>query len=143
MPFPQLVICFRTQNVQHPAICFCGDLVRWRSRIVNVLGSLSCQSVPVSGVWIHTVAANTITLHLALDPEIKPLTFLCFSTFAPPIYMAPTASCAVSKRNKEGLTADITKMNEPRNHAHDHAQMQLVAKICKASEGAVHRWLFL
>ena len=46
--------------------------------------------------------------NLALDPEIKPLTFLCFSTFAPPTYLAPTASCAVSKHNKEGLSADIT-----------------------------------
>ena len=72
------------------------------------LGFSSCQSVHMTGVWIHTAATNTITLHLALNPEIKPLTFLCFSTFAPPTYLAPTASCAVSKRNKEGLSADIT-----------------------------------
>ena len=49
--------------------------------------------------WMHTAATSTITLHLALDPEIKPLTFLCFSTFAPPTYLVPTASCTVSKRN--------------------------------------------
>ena len=53
---------------------------------------------------------NSITLHLALDPETKPLTFLCFCTFAPPTYLAPTASCAVSKHCKEGLSADITNM---------------------------------
>ena len=37
-----------------------------------------------------------------------PLTFLCFSISAPPTYLAPTASCAVNMRNKEGLSADIT-----------------------------------
>ena len=93
MPFPQLVICFRTQNVQHPAICFCGDLVRWRSRIVNVLGSLSCQSVPVSGVWIHTVAANTITLHLALDPE-QHISHLFVRAMARPAVNASESNCA-------------------------------------------------
>ena len=101
-------MCFRTQYFQHPAIRFCGDLVRWRSRIVSALGFSSCHSAHMTGVWIHTAATNTITLHLALDPVIKPLTFLCFSTFAPPTYLAPTASCAVSKCNKEGLSADIT-----------------------------------
>ena len=44
----------------------------------------------------------------ALDPVTKPLTFLCFSTFAPPTCLAPTASCAVSKHNKEGWNAGIT-----------------------------------
>ena len=57
---------------------------------------------------IHTAATTSITLHLALDPVTKPLTFLCFSSFAPPTYLAPIASCAVSKRNKEGLSADMT-----------------------------------
>ena len=101
-------MCSRTQNFQHLAIRFCGDLVRWRSRIVNSLGFSSCQSVHKTGGWIHTAATNSITLHLALDPEIKPLTFLCFSTFAPPTYLAPTASCAVGKHNREDLSADIT-----------------------------------
>ena len=45
---------------------------------------------------------------LGFGPVTKPLTFLCFSIFAPPIYLAPTASCAVNMRNKEGLSADIT-----------------------------------
>ena len=49
-----------------------------------------------------------ITLHLALDLAIKLLTFLCSSTFATPIFPDPAVSCAVSKHNKEGLSADIT-----------------------------------
>ena len=76
---------------------------------MSALGFSSCQSVHTSGVCIHTAVANSIALHLALDPEINPLTTsLCFSTFAPPTNLAPTASCAVSKHNKEGLSADIT-----------------------------------
>ena len=47
-----------------------------------VLDFSSCLSGHTTGGWIHTAATNSITLHLALDPEIKPLTFLCFSTFA-------------------------------------------------------------
>ena len=86
------------------AIHFCGDLVRWRSRIVSARGFSSCQNVHMTGVWIHTAAPNSTTLHLALDPVTKPLTFLCFFTFAPPTL----ASCAASKRNKEGLSEDIT-----------------------------------
>ena len=77
---------------------------------MSVLGFSSCQSVHMTGVWVHTAATNTITLHLALDPVIKPLTFLCFSTFAPPTYLAPPASCAVNMRNKEGLSADINNL---------------------------------
>ena len=95
-------------SFQHLKIRFCGDLVRWRSRIVSALGFSSCQCVHTTGVWIHTAATNTTTLHLALDYVTKPLTFLCLSTFAPPTYLAPTTSCAVSKRNKEDLSADIT-----------------------------------
>ena len=75
---------------------------------MSALGFSLCQSVHMSDVWIHTAATNSITLHLASDLVIKPLTFLFFSIFAPPTYLAPTASCAVSKRNKEGLSANIT-----------------------------------
>ena len=75
---------------------------------MSALGFSSRQSVHMSGVWIHTAAANPITLHSALDPVTKPLTFLCFFISAPPTYLAPTASCAVNMRNKEGLSADIT-----------------------------------
>ena len=92
-----------------PGNSFQVDLVRWKNSTVSALGFSSCQSVHVSGAWIHTAATNSITLHLALDPVTKPLTFLCFSTFAPPTYLALTASCAVSKRNKEGSRAYAEK----------------------------------
>ena len=58
----------------------------------------------------------------ALGPRVtKPLTFLCSFISAPPTCLAPTASCAVSKHNKEGLSADITNLSVRRNDAHDHA----------------------
>ena len=75
-------------------------------------GFLIMPKRPYDWRVVHTAATNSITLHLALDPEIKPLTFLCFSTFAPPTCLAPTASCAVSKHNKEGLSADKTNTSE-------------------------------
>ena len=74
-------------------------------------GFLIMPSVYMSGVWIHTAAANTITLRSALDPVTKLLTFLRFSISAPRTYLAPTVSCAVNMRNKEGLSADITDMS--------------------------------
>ena len=58
-------------------IHFCGDLAHWRSRIVSALGFSSCQSVHLSGWWIHTAALNMTTLRWALDRVTKPLTFLC------------------------------------------------------------------
>ena len=57
---------------------------------------------------VHMAATSLTMQRLALDLVINPLTFLCFSSFAPPTYQAPTASGAVSKRNKEGLSAAIT-----------------------------------
>ena len=66
-------------------------------------------------------ATNLTMLRLALDPGISLLTSLCFSTFATPIYPDPAVLCAVSKLNKEGMIANIIKLNEPRNDAHDHA----------------------
>ena len=85
-----------------PGNSFLWELVRWKTRIVSALGFSSCPSAHMSGVWIHMAATNTITLHLALDPVTKQLTFLCFSIFAPPTYLAPTASRAVNMHNKEG-----------------------------------------
>ena len=75
--------CCRTQNFQHLVIRFCGDLVRWKTRIVSALGFSSCQSVHMTGVWIHMAATSLTTQRLALDPVTKPLTFLCFSISAP------------------------------------------------------------
>ena len=59
-------------------------------------------------------------LRLALVPGISLLTSLYSFTFATPTYLDPIALCAVSKLNKEGMTADIIKLNVPRNNAHDH-----------------------
>ena len=64
------------QSFQHLAIRFCGDLLRWKTRIVCVLDFSPCQSVHTTGVWIHTAATSTTTPSLALDPVTKQLTFL-------------------------------------------------------------------
>ena len=107
--FPQLVTCCRIQSFQHLVIRFCGDSGRWKSRIVSARGFSSCPSVHMSGVWIHMAATSTITPRLALDPVTKQLTFLCFSISAPPTCLAPRASCAANKRNKEDLSAGHNK----------------------------------
>ena len=75
----------------------------------------------MNGVWIHMAATSLTMQRLALDPGINLLTSLCSSTFATPIYPDPIALCAVSKLNKEGMIANIIKLNEPRNDARDHA----------------------
>ena len=66
-------------------------------------------------------ATNLTMLRLALVPGISLLTSLYFSTFATPKNPDPAGLCAVSKLNKEGMIANIIKLNEPRNGAHDHA----------------------
>ena len=75
----------------------------------------------MNGVWTHMAATNLTMLRLALVPGISLLTSLYFSTFATPIFPDPVALCAVNKLNKEGMIADIIKLNEPRNDTHDHA----------------------
>ena len=75
----------------------------------------------MNGVWIHMAATNFTMLRLALDPGISLLTSLYFSTFATPVYPDPAVLCAVSKHNKEGMIANIKKLNVPRNDARDHA----------------------
>ena len=75
----------------------------------------------MNGVWIHMAATNLTILRLALVPGISLPTSLYFSTFATPIYPDPAVLCAVSKLNKEGMIANIIKLNVPRNDAHDHA----------------------
>ena len=92
----------------------------------------ACQSVHVSGMWIHTAATSMITLHLALDPEIKPLTFLCFSIFAPLTCLAPTASCAANMHNKEEWNAGITNMTVHEGDEHDRDPQLLHNRVsCK------------
>ena len=58
---------------------------------------------------------------LGFGPEIKPLNFLCFSTFATPKNPDPAVLCAVSKLNKEGMIANTTNLSVPRNVAREHA----------------------
>ena len=65
-------------------------------------------------------ATSSTMLRLALVPGISVLTSVYSFTFATPIFPDPIALC-VSKLNKEGMTADMIKLNEPRNNAHDHA----------------------
>ena len=64
-------------------------------------------SAHTNGESTLTAATSTTTPSLASDSEIKRLTFLFSSISALPTYLAPTASCAVNKRNKEGLSADM------------------------------------
>ena len=64
---------------------------------------------------------NLTMQRLALDPGINLLTFLCFSTFATPIFLDPVVLCAVSKHNKEGMIANIINLSVPRNDARDRA----------------------
>ena len=75
----------------------------------------------MNGVWIHMAATNLTMLRLALVPGISLPTSLYFSTFATSIYLDPAELCAVSKLNKEGMIANIIKLNVPKNDAHDHA----------------------
>ena len=72
------------------------------------------------------MAAFSLTMQrLALDPGINLLTSLCFSTFATPIFLDPAVLCEVSKHNKEGMIANMTKLSVPRNVARDHAPGRL------------------
>ena len=102
----------------HP--CLWG-LVRWMNNIVSALGSSSCPSAHMNGVWIHMAATSLTMQRLALDPGIILLTSLCSSTFATPIFLDPAVFCAVSKHNKGGMIANITNLSVPRNVVRDLA----------------------
>ena len=66
------------------------------------------------------MAATSLTvLRLAWDLETKLLIFLFFFLSVLPICLDPAASCVVSKRNKEGLSADTTNMNVCGDDLHD------------------------
>ena len=86
---------------------------------MNVLG-FSRQSVLTSGVCIHMAATSLTILRWASDLETNLLIFLCFFIFATPIFPDPAVLCAVSKHNKEDLSADTTK-NVCRDDVHDRA----------------------
>ena len=87
---------------------------------MNVLGFSLCQSVLTSGVCIHMAATSLTMLRLAWGLETNLLTSLCSFIFALLICPDPTASCVVSKHNREDLSADTTK-NECRDDVHDRA----------------------
>ena len=62
----------------------------------------------MSGVWILMAATSLTPQRWASDLVINPLTSLCSYISAPPICLAPTASCTANMRNKEGWNAGIT-----------------------------------
>ena len=82
-------------------------------------GSSLCPSAHMNGESTLTAATSTTTPSLASGPVIKQLIFLFSSISALATYLAPTASCAVSERNKEGLSADTTNMSEGRDDVLD------------------------
>ena len=117
------VTCLQMRNSQRLAIHFCGDLVHWRSRIVNVLVFSSCQSGLTSGVCIHMAATSLTMLCSAWDLETNLLISRCSLIFAPQICPDPAVSCVVSKHNKADLSADTTT-NVCRDDVHDHAPVR-------------------
>ena len=116
------------RNSQRLAIHFCGGLVHWMDRIVNVLVFSSCQSDLTSGVSIHMDATSLTMRCLAWDLETNLFIFRCSFIFAIPICPDPAVSCVVSKHNKEDLSADMTKnvcrddVHLPRLPKHDHTR---------------------
>ena len=76
------------------------DLVRWKNSTVSALGSSSCPSAHMSGVWIHMAATSLTMQRLALDLGINLLIFRSSFTFAIPIFPDPAVSCVVSKHNR-------------------------------------------
>ena len=122
VPSPRSATCSRIRSFQHLVIRVCGDSEHWRSRIVSALGSSSCPSAHMNGVWIHMAATSLTMQHLALDFGINLLTSLCSSIFAIPIFVDPAVSCAVSMHNKEDLSANMTKnVCRDDKNAHDRA----------------------
>ena len=84
----------------HFAIRFCGDLVRWRSRIVSARGFSSCRSDHMSGVWIHMAAASSIMQTLQWGPRDTTAHIPIFLHLRTTNLSAPTALRAVNKPNK-------------------------------------------
>ena len=121
MPSPRSATCSRIQSFQRLATRSCGVSADSTTHLVNARGSSSCPSAHMNGVWIHMAATSLTMQRLAWDHGINLLTSLCSSTYATQIFPDPAVSCAVSKHNKEDLTANITNLSVPRNDAHDHA----------------------
>ena len=102
-----------------PEFSALGNSLASVGRIVSALGSSSCPSVQMSGVWIHMAATSSKKQIWRLDPVTKPLTFLCFSTSSPPTYLVPTAPCAANKLSKDGLSANTTNSSAGRDDVVD------------------------
>ena len=112
VPFPKpraLVLPLVHFGQSKPEGHFCGDLVHWKSRIVNVLVFSSCPGAHMNGVWIHMAATSLTTRCLAWDLGTNLLIFQCSFIYVIPICPDPAASCEVTKHNKEDLRADMTK----------------------------------
>ena len=73
----------------------------------------------MSGMWIHMAATSLTMQRLASDHVINPLTSLCPYISAPPICLAPPASCAANMHNKEEWNASITNMTVREEDVHD------------------------
>ena len=60
---------FSDPEFQHLVIRVCGDSVRWMNSIVSALGSSSCPSAHMNGVWIHMAATSLTMQRLVLGPR--------------------------------------------------------------------------
>ena len=118
MPFQQLVTCSQIQ-VSPAQLSSVGTRGAGKRRIVSALGFSSCPSVHATGVWNHVAATSSTMQIWRLDPETPRLTSPFSFTSAPPICLAPTASRAVNKLSKEGLSAKSTDKSEGRDDVDD------------------------
>ena len=110
---------FSDPEFSAPGNSFLWDLVRWKSSTVSALGSSLCRSAHMSGVWIHMAAACLTTQRWAPDLVINPLTSLCSYISVPLTCLAPTASCAANRHNKEEWNAGITNVTVREGDVHD------------------------
>ena len=143
---------FSDPEFSAPGNSFPWGLVRWKSSIVSALGSSSCPSAHMSGLWIHMAATSLTMQRWASDFVINPLTCLCSYISVPPTCLAPTASCAANVHNKEEWNAGITNMTVRGEDVHDRdpefCEMQILrhakyvgTMICP--NGHLHRWTAL
>ena len=95
----------------------------------------------MNGESTLTAAASTTTPSLALDPVTKQLTFLFSSISALPTYLVPTASRAMNKLSKDGLSANSIDRREGRDDVvdrdvvyQDHVSAHLSTFSAVASE---------
>ena len=93
-----------------------GVLVAWTTHVVNARCSSSCPSARTNGEPMLTAATSTTTPSLASDKVTKQLT-----------YLATTASRAVKKLNKDGLSVKPPDLSDGRDDVderdvvyHDH-----------------------